>query len=173
MRSVIPPTKLIAAVRGITQHLDSDQPVGNVIPMKDIISKSLGPRRFNTFLLGVFAAGALVLAAIGIYGVLAYNVARQTQDLGVRIALGAQTGDIMRLVLGNGLRLALIGLAIGLAFSLALTRLMKSLLYDVSATDPLTFAGVAFLFLIVAIIACWVPALRATRVDPAVTLRCE
>src|SRR5260221_13664995 len=104
MRSVIPPTQLIAAVRGIAQHLDSDQPVGNVILMTDVISKSLSPRRFNTFLLAVFASGALLLAAIGIYGVLAYNVARQTQDLGVRIALGAQTGDILRLVLGNGLK---------------------------------------------------------------------
>ena len=173
IRAAIPPTTLIAAVRGIAQHLDSDLPVGEVVLMNDLISKSLGPRRFNTFLLAVFAAGALILAAIGIYGVLAYNVARQTQDLGVRMALGAQTGDVMRFVLGNGLRLALIGLAIGLAFSLALTHLMKSLLYDVSATDTVTFAGVAFLFLIVALIACWVPARRATRVDPAVTLRCE
>jgi putative ABC transport system permease protein len=173
LRSVISPTKLITAVRGIAQHLDSDQPVGNVILLTDLVSKSLGPRRFNTFLLGVFAAGALILAAIGIYGVLAYNVARETQDLGVRMALGAQTSDILRLVLGNGLRLALIGLGIGLAFSLALTRLMKSLLYDISATDPLTFAGVSLIFLTVAIAACWIPAMRATRVDPAVTLRCE
>jgi len=173
IRAAIPPSTLIAAVRGIAQHLDSDQPVGEVVLMNDLISKSLGPRRFNTFLLSVFAAGALILAAIGIYGVLAYNVARQTQDLGVRMALGAQTGDIMRLVLGNGLRLALTGLAIGLAFSLALTRLMKSLLYGVTATDPITFAGVAVIFVAVAIAACWIPALRATRVDPAVTLRCE
>jgi putative ABC transport system permease protein len=173
VRSVTPPANLVSAIRGIAQHLDPQQPVGEVVLMTDVISKSLGPRRFNTFLLAVFASGALLLAAIGIYGVLAYNVARQTQDLGVRMALGAQTGDIMRLVLGNGLKLALVGLAIGLAFSLALTRLMKSLLYEVTATDPLTFAGVALIFLAVAVIACWVPALRATRVDPAVTLRCE
>jgi predicted permease len=173
IRATIPPSTLVAAVRGITQRLDSDQPVGEVVLMTDVISKSLGPRRFNTFLLGVFAAGALILAAIGIYGVLAYNVARQTQDLGVRMALGAQTGDIMRLVLGSGLRLALTGLAIGLAFSLALTRMMTTLLYGVTATDPITFAGVALAFLAVAIGACWIPALRATRVDPAVTLRCE
>jgi predicted permease len=173
IRAAIPPATLVAAVRGITQRLDSDQPVGVVVLMNDVISKSLGPRRFNTFLLGVFAAGALLLAAIGIYGVLAYNVARQTQDLGVRMALGAQTGDIMRLVLGIGLRLALIGLAIGVAFSLVLTRLMKTLLYGVTPTDPLTFAAVALVFLAVAVAACWIPALRATRVDPAVTLRCE
>jgi ABC-type antimicrobial peptide transport system permease subunit len=141
--------------------------------MNEVIATSLAPRRFNTFLLGLFAVSALLLAAIGTYGVLAYNVARQRRELGIRMALGARSAEILQLVVVKGLRLAVLGLSIGLVVALVLTRMMKSLLYDVSATDPLTFAGVTVLFLSVALLACWIPGRRATRVDPVSALRLE
>jgi ABC-type antimicrobial peptide transport system permease subunit len=124
-------------------------------------------------MLTVFGGGALLLAAIGIYGVLAYNVTRQLRELGVRMALGANPSDVLWLVLRNGLALALIGLAIGIGCALGLTRVMKSLLFEVSATDPATFAGVAIIFIAVTLAACWIPARRAMHVDPAAILRHE
>ena len=122
-------------------------------------------------LLGSFAGVALLLALIGIYGIIAYSVAQRTQELGIRRALGAQQSDILRLVVGQGLRLALVGIAVGIAGALALTRLMKALLFHVSATDPATFAIVAALFLLVALAASYIPARRATRIDPMAALR--
>jgi ABC-type antimicrobial peptide transport system permease subunit len=147
--------------------------VGKVFVLEQLVSASLAPRRFNTWLVAVFGFLAMLLAAIGVYGVISRGVAQQTRELGVRIALGAQPADVLRLVLWNGLKIVAIGLSIGLAASLAATRVMSSLLYDVSATDPLTFAAVGALLIAVALAACWIPARRATRVDPLVALRYE
>jgi putative ABC transport system permease protein len=164
---------LAKAVAGEVRALDSGQPVYGVRTMERIVSESLAPRRFNMALVALFAAGALLLASIGIYGVIAYTVARRTREIGIRVALGARRGDVLRLVLGQGMRPALAGVGLGLAASLALTRLMSSLLYGVSATDPVTFAAVSGLLVVVALLACYFPARRATKVDPAVALRYE
>jgi len=141
--------------------------------MEQRVSESLGPRRFNMVLLGVFAAVALTLCAIGIYGVVAYAVTERTHEIGVRLALGATARDVVAMVVGQGLALAVAGAAIGLVAAVALTRLMSSLLYGVTATDPLTFGAVALLLLVVAAGAAWLPARRATSVDPLIALRSE
>jgi putative ABC transport system permease protein len=141
--------------------------------MAEVIGSSIAQPRFRTTLLSLFGAAALLLAAIGIYGVLAYTVAQQTREIGIRIALGANPGKVLRLVLGRGLRLAGFGTAIGILAALMLTQLLNSLLFGVSATDPVTFAAVAGLLLGVALLACYVPARRAMRVDPMVALRYE
>src|SRR5262249_17907090 len=126
-----------------------------------------------SLMLGAFAGVALLLTAIGLYGLMAFSVSQRTREIGVRMALGAERFDVLRLVLGQGVKLTLLGVAIGLITSLGLTRLMKSLLFDVSATDPLTFVAIATLLGFVASLACWIPARRATKVDPLVALRCE
>ena len=167
------PSAIGASLRNAVHQIDPEQAMGAVRLLDDVVNESLAPRKFNVLMLTVFGGGALLLAAIGIYGVLAYNVTRQLRELGVRMALGANPGDVLWLVLRNGLSLALIGLAIGLATALALTRIMKSLLFEVSATDPLTFAGVAAIFIGVALAACLIPARRAMHVDPAAILRHE
>jgi putative ABC transport system permease protein len=173
IRSSSPPNVLVMNVRNAVQQIDPQQPVGKVFVLEQLVSASLAPRRFNTWLVAVFGFLAMLLAAIGVYGVISRGVAQQTRELGVRIALGAQPADVLRLVLWNGLKIVAIGLSIGLAASLAATRVMSSLLYDVSATDPLTFAAVGALLIAVALAACWIPARRATRVDPLVALRYE
>jgi putative ABC transport system permease protein len=144
-----------------------------VATMDQLLADSLSRSRFTMLLLGIFAAVALLLAAVGIYGLIAYSVTQRAQELGIRIALGAERHDVLRLVLAQGTRLTLLGVAIGVLAAIAFSRLLSTLLFGVSATDPLTFAGVAALLAVVALAACFIPARRATKVDPMVALRYE
>jgi putative ABC transport system permease protein len=162
-----------AGLREVIRQLDKDQYVPAIQPMTKFIAESVARRRFNALLTGLFAVVALLLAAVGIFGVLNYAVTQRTQEIGLRVALGAQTRDVLRLVLGQGVRLILFGLAVGLAASLALTRVLAVMLFGVTPTDPLTFVAVSFLLVSVALVACYIPARRATRVDPLVALRYE
>jgi putative ABC transport system permease protein len=141
--------------------------------MEDNMTASVAQPRFRTWLIGIFAGLALMLAAVGIYGVMSYSVTQRTSEIGIRITLGAQPSDVFRIVLGDGLRFALLGVAVGLACGLVLTRLLSTFLYGISASDPLTFAGVAVLLIAVSAAASFFPARRATRVDPIVALRYE
>ena len=168
-----PPGDLAGTIRQALRQMNSQEVMYGVESMDDIISDSLAARRFGMILLGVFAALALILACVGIYGVISYLAGQRTHEIGVRIALGAQRTDVLRLVLGQGTKLALLGVVIGIAAALGLTRLMASQLFGVTAHDPLTFAGVAVLLMLVALAACYMPARRAMRVDPIVALRYE
>ena len=167
------PESLAAAARGAILAIDKDQPVADVRTMESWLAESVARARFGTLLLGAFACLALTLAAAGIYGVMSYSVAQRRNEIGIRMALGSQASDVLRLVLGKGLALVLAGVVLGLLGALALTRVMSSLLYGVSATDPLTFAAIALLLTSVSMIACYLPARRATRVDPLTALRYE
>jgi predicted permease len=167
------PAALAPALRREVAAVDPEQPLANVRTMEERLAESVAQRRFNMTLLGVFACVALLLAGVGVYGVMAYAVARRTHEIGVRVALGAQRGDVVRLVLRQGMWLALAGVGVGVAGAYAATRLMTGLLYGVSPTDPLTFVGVSALLTAAALLACLVPARRATRVDPMVALRYE
>ena len=173
IRTSAEPMSLAAAVRNQIGAIDKDQPVYNVQTMERTVADSVSPRRLNMLLLGILAAVALALALTGIYAIIAYSVAQRTREIGVRIALGAQRRDVMRLVVGHGVSLALLGVAVGLALALGLTRFLSGLIYDVSATDPATFAAVVALLAIVALVACYIPARRATKVDPMIALRCD
>ena len=173
LRTAGDPQLLAAAAQREIQAIDPEQPVADVRTMEQWLSESVARARFSATLLGVFAALALVLAAVGIYGVISYTVTQRTHELGIRVALGAQRADVLRLVIGQGLALAGLGVGVGLLGALALTRLVGSLLYEVSATDPLTYAVLALFLLLVAFAACYFPARRATRVDPMVALRYE
>jgi putative ABC transport system permease protein len=173
VRTAGDPMALSAAVRTAVQSIDKDQPVANVASMEQILSQSVGEPRFRTLLFSVFAALALILAGVGIYGVMSYSVARRTHEIGIRMALGARPGDTIKMVVGQGLTLTITGVAVGLAASVGLTRLLESLLFGVSPTDPFTFAAIALLLTGVAAVACYIPARRATRVDPMRALRCE
>jgi putative ABC transport system permease protein len=164
---------LTAAVAREIHEIDRDLPVAGSQTLERIFGRAAGPRRFNATLLGLLAGLALTLAAVGIYGVVSYTVAQRTQEFGVRIALGAQRGDVLRLVFGRGLKLILTGVGAGLLAALAVTRVLSSLLYGVSAYDPLTFSLVALLLAAVALLACLVPARKATKVDPVIALRYE
>jgi len=172
-RTGVEPSSLVPALREQIAGLNKDQAVFNVRTMEDIVAQSIAPRRFSMMLLGIFAIVALALASIGIYGMMSYAVAQRTREIGLRMTLGAQSGNVLRLVIGHGMKLALVGVALGLVASLALTRTMKTLLFGVSATDPLTFISIALLLAVVALLACWVPARRAAKVDPIVALRYE
>jgi predicted permease len=167
------PTSVIGPVRLAVEEIDPREVIYNVETMDEVVSNSFSARRLSMILLGVFATLALVLACVGIYGVISYLVGQRTREIGVRMALGARPGDVLRLVLGQGARMALAGVAIGVAAAFGLTRLMSNQLFGVTPYDPLTFAGVAILLFVVAVAACYTPARRATRVDPMVALRCE
>ncbi|HEX3249619.1 MAG TPA: ABC transporter permease [Pyrinomonadaceae bacterium] len=167
------PLSLVAAVRKEVQALDPDQPIAAVKRMSDWLESSVAEPRYRTTLLGMFAALAMILAATGIYGVMSYSVAQRTHEIGIRMALGARQLDVLKLVVRQGMLLTLVGVALGLLGAFALTRVMESLLFEVTAKDPFTFAVVAALLIAVAFIACFIPARRATKVDPLVALRYE
>ncbi|HEX8651881.1 MAG TPA: ABC transporter permease [Pyrinomonadaceae bacterium] len=167
------PASQTAAVRNEIWAVDKDQPVYNIRTMEQVLAKSIAGRRFNMLLLGIFAGVALLLAAVGIYGVISYSVTQRTHEIGIRMALGAQGSDVLKMVVGQGMVLALIGVGIGMIASFALTRVISSLLFGVSATDPFTFGGIALLLTVVAFLACFIPARKAAKVDPMVALRYE
>jgi putative ABC transport system permease protein len=173
VRTGADPMSLVSAVREQVRRLDRDLPFSQVMSMEQLFASSVAQRRLNMLVMGIFAAVALLLAAMGIYGVMSYTVVQRTHEIGIRMALGARPGDVLRLVAGQGFMLALVGAAVGLAAAFALTRLMKTLLFDVSANDPVTFVVIALLLLMVTLAACYLPARRAARVDPMVALRYE
>ena len=164
---------VVAAVKSELASVDSTVAVSQILSMEQITARSVSQQRFNMILVGLFAGLGLLLAAVGIYGVVSYSVEQRTNEIGLRVALGAQAADVMKLILKHGVLLAVIGVGIGLVASLALTRLMNSFLFGVGATDPMTFAAIAALLVTVALLACWIPARRATKVDPMIALRCE
>jgi len=173
LRSASDPSGLTAAVGRDIRALDPDVPLYQVKTMREVVSGSISTRRFNMILLSLFAAVAVILAAVGLYGVMAYSVTQRTHEIGVRMALGAQQRDVLRMVVGQGMALALGGVVLGLASALATTRVLASLLFGVTVTDAGTFAVVAFLLTSIALLACYVPARRATKVDPMIALRYE
>jgi putative ABC transport system permease protein len=170
IRTASDPTAFAATLRREVQALDKDQPIYNVRTMDDVVANSLGTRRVSMQLFAVFAGAALLLAAIGIYGVMAYSVTQRTQEIGIRMALGAQRSDVLALVIRQGMTLTVIGVVVGLAGAFALTRLMANLLFGVAATDPLIFVAIPLLLLFVALVACYLPARRAARLDPTIAL---
>jgi putative ABC transport system permease protein len=171
VRTAIEPDRLAVALRREVAAGDPDQPIYEMMTMEQRLANSMAVRRNGMLLFGVFAAVALIIAAIGIYGVISYSVGQRTREIGIRMALGAERRDVLKLVLKQGLKLISAGVTIGLLASLALTRVMKNLLFEVSATDPPTFVLIALILTIVALLACWVPARRATKVDPIIALR--
>jgi putative ABC transport system permease protein len=173
VRTNLPIAEISARLRQAVAAVDKEQPVYVVNAMQELLDNSVAPRRFAAVMLAVFGALALVLAAAGIYGVASYSVSRRTREIGVRMALGAQRGDVLRLVIGRGIRLTSIGIVLGLGGALAVTRALSSLLYGVAATDPLTFACVPVVLAAVSLGACYIPARRASRVDPMAALRCD
>ena len=173
VRTATPPLSLVTPIRGALQRIDKEQPLSKISTMDQLVANSVAPSRFTMLLVSSFAGLALVLACIGIYGVMSYSVAQRTHEIGIRVALGAQRSDVLRLVVGQGMRSTLIGIAVGLVAALAFSRVLVSFLYGISDKDPLTFIGVSVLLVLVALLACYIPARRATRVDPMVALRHE
>jgi ABC-type antimicrobial peptide transport system permease subunit len=163
---------LTDSVRHAILEIDPDQPVSDIRTLEDVLGSSVVQRRLM-LMLGGFAGAALLLAAIGLYGVIAYGVSQRTREIGIRMSLGADSRNVLGLVLRHGLKLAGLGIAIGVPAALGLTRVLMTLLFEVKPTDPLTFIGVSFLLLLVALFACWLPARRAAKVDPMEALRCE
>jgi ABC-type antimicrobial peptide transport system permease subunit len=173
LRSVGSPLGMVGAVREAIVKLNSQNVMYEARTMEAIIAESLAARRFSMILLGIFATLALLLSSIGIYGVVSYVVGQRTREIGIRIALGAQRSTVLWLMLGEGMKMAMIGVVVGIVAAAGLTRLMSQLIYGVSAADPVTFAGVIIVLTTVAFVACYVPARRAMRVDPLVALRYE
>ena len=173
LRTAGDPTALILVVREVVSRVDNNLPLFNVRTQTEQIEQMLFLDRLMSQISSAFALLALVLACIGLYGLLSYEVTRRTREIGIRMALGAKTGDVLRAVIAQGIALAVVGVTIGVAIALGVTRFLGSLLYDVKPGDPLTFAGVALLLVAVAVLACYIPALRAARVDPMVALRYE
>jgi putative ABC transport system permease protein len=173
VRSKGNPTALVPQIKAAIKGVDPDLPMAGVNLMDDLIEGSTGPRRFSMVLLAIFSSLAGALAAIGLYGVMSFTVTQRSRELGVRLALGAGTTDVLRLVLNQGMRLAVVGVGIGLTAALILSRVLRSMLFNVSATDPLTFVSIPLLLMGVTLLATWLPARRATRVDPVVVLRDE
>ena len=165
------PLKVFPAIQTQVWSVDREQPLTRIQTMEDVIAGSVAPRRFNMLLLGIFAGLALLLAAVGIYGVLSYAVVQRKHEIGIRMALGARASDVLKMILKQGMGLTFAGVGIGLVAAFGLTRLMKGLLYTVSASDPLTLSSAIVLLCVVALLACYVPARRATRLDPMKILR--
>jgi ABC-type antimicrobial peptide transport system permease subunit len=170
IRTTGDPAAFARVLRREVQALDKDQPIYNVRTYDDLVMNSLGTRRVSMQLFTFFGCAALLLAALGIYGVMAYSVTQRTQEIGIRMALGAQKSDILRLVVGQGMTLTLIGVVAGLAGAFALTRLIANLLFSVGASDPVTFVAIPLLLIVVSLVACYLPARRAARLNPSVAL---
>jgi len=173
LKTMVAPAGLSAAVNDAVREVDRDQPLYRVKTMEQLLADSLAERRFPMLILTAFAMTALLLAVVGLYGVVSYTVAQRTHEIGIRLALGAQSADVLRLIIGQGIKLVACGVAIGLAAAFALTRLIQALLFGVRAMDPLMFVSIALLLASVALLACWIPARRATKVDPVIALRAE
>jgi ABC-type antimicrobial peptide transport system permease subunit len=173
VRTATTPGGVASAVTNTVHQLDADMPMRNILTMDDVVATSLSQQRFDTLLLGAFAGLALVLAAIGIYSVLSYSVKRRVGEIGIRMALGARLGDVLRLVIIEGMKPTLLGLAIGVIAALAFGHVMSSLIYQIAPSDPLTFLTVAVLLAAVGFLATVIPAYRASKVDPMVALRDE
>ena len=171
MRTAGDPLLQTVALRSALAQIDPNEPLVKVRTMEENMATTVAEPRFRAWLIGIFALLALVLAAVGVYGVMSYTVTQRTSEIGVRVTMGAQPQDVFRIIVGQGLRLALLGVGMGLLTALALTRLLRSFLFGISAYDPLTFIGVAVLLTTVAVAACYFPARRATLVDPLVALR--
>jgi putative ABC transport system permease protein len=173
VRTPLAPAAIVPELRAQLESIDKDLPLAHVQTMDQLIADSVVQQKFRTWLIGVFAGLALLLAVIGIYGVMSYSVAQRTREIGVRMALGATTAEVLKLVLSQGVKLAIIGLGIGFAIALAVTRVMRSLLFSTSTTDALSFVGTTAVLLFVVVLACYIPARRATKVDPVIALRYE
>ncbi|HXT74392.1 MAG TPA: FtsX-like permease family protein, partial [Candidatus Angelobacter sp.] len=173
VRTANDPHSEASALRSAVHDLNPNQPLVNFRTMQENIATSVSDPRFRTMLLGIFAASALLLSIIGLYGLMAYSVAQRTAEIGIRLALGAQRGDVMKMIIGDGLKLVLIGVALGIGGAFALTRLLARFLYGVVPNDPATFVAVPVILAVVALVACWIPARRAMRIDPMVALRYE
>jgi putative ABC transport system permease protein len=173
VRTTIDPLSLVGGVRGAVLSIDPNQPLSNVNTMKRIVDDSIAQRRLNMLLMGLFGGLAMLLSAVGIYGLLSQAVTQRTQEMGIRMALGAQVSDVLKLVLRQGMMLALAGEMIGLIAAFALTRVIRGLLFSVTPNDATTFVVVSGVLAVVALLACYLPARRATKVDPLVALRYE